>query len=49
MNFLADILESYFPNELDCFSETDNQFKDSEMKVVVTDTQVEAPPKKSTK
>ncbi|MBT2731128.1 helix-turn-helix domain-containing protein [Carnobacterium sp. ISL-102] len=39
--FLADILESYFPNELHCFSETDKKFKDSEIEIVVTDTQVE--------
>lgn len=45
--FLSDILRSYFPNELDCFSLTDEKFQASEIGLVITDTQIEDPRKET--
>lgn len=47
--FLADILKSYFPNELDCFSLTDEKFQVAEIEVVITDTEVDASRKNALK
>ncbi|WP_407370923.1 helix-turn-helix domain-containing protein [Carnobacterium sp.] len=38
--FLADILKNYFPNELKCYSLAENKFQNSEIDVVVTDSQI---------
>ena len=40
--FLADILKSYFPNELTCFSLAEKNFQNLEIEMVVTDTKLEA-------
>lgn len=40
--FLADILKSYFPNELICYSLAEKKFQNLEIEIVVTDTKLDA-------